>query len=777
MAAERDWEKLVDELNRQEIVLATVLLDAAIGQRPESKREGDEMTIFDNSLEGMPRRVSESMLYAPEDWRRWVYELYLCAKFCFLSALAEGSPDPCADVRSLLDQHLGIDSSVAIPQATLTLLVKDWSGGADQEARVLAKRIDQLGEGVVCERWGLDVPEYHRWRESVLSSTRKAALEAIEAAGMEEAVAQLAAALDDWRLESAVRLLERSLHRLSAHTYAVVDGGGVDGVGGIHQDNGELVATEPLDDLSPQDQRLSFTPVMAHLAHWLVDDARSGGLSFSGFCNEMAIRLAEHVHCRTADVLLVKEGRLGVVASSKSVEDLGAQKFYSRGEGITGSVLLVEPANPRPWVGTNSLLSDPRVSPKHVVKYSEVYGDIRDYWVFPLFDGESVFGAVRVVRRDDAYRSAGPPWPEHVLFALAGFSRWAEEITLRCFPGAEDRSTVAQTAGIEAAHRPMVRSLVSEMGLDFVETSFLEKVVAHLCGVSSRKVEKLSIGCTIAIVNDERVRGLARGLPSYRSVPELDSLSELQDASEFYNRVDPSYGVFVWSGSGRLHRVCQLPLVRGENGFDGCLRLSLDVPRSIVFYLARGQDCIRIAVGGGMVGDYFLSEATGNWTYRSNAQLRTALQSAVSKSNMASGWDTIDRVFDLVGSLSYHRVGSMIIVGDPAPSRVRMTAGVHPEQLYLQVGIDEHEFLDLARADGAMHIAWDGQILSTGVFVTALGTGRSVDEVVALDGHGGARHRSAKHFASAAGDCVVFVVSENRPITAYVGGEQVIAGK
>jgi DNA integrity scanning protein DisA with diadenylate cyclase activity len=119
------------------------------------------------------------------------------------------------------------------------------------------------------------------------------------------------------------------------------------------------------------------------------------------------------------------------------------------------------------------------------------------------------------------------------------------------------------------------------------------------------------------------------------------------------------------------------------------------------------------------------------------------------------------------------RIGAMIILADELPSGVSLVGGEDFEQLILENLSRDIEAADLARVDGAMQINSAGAVVRCGAFVR-----RKLSTTVEPEqlGAAGSRHRAALDLSAVATDALVFVVSENRPMSVFRKGNRILDG-
>lgn len=170
--------------------------------------------------------------------------------------------------------------------------------------------------------------------------------------------------------------------------------------------------------------------------------------------------------------------------------------------------------------------------------------------------------------------------------------------------------------------------------------------------------------------------------------------------------------------------------------------------------------------GGAIAADYYLSEASGEWALR---VYRRLLDLAVEKAPETLPDEDVEEVLMRAVSLSYQRIGAMLILGKGVPPGVVCEHETPLIEVNLR-SLSFSEFADMAATDGAVRIEPKKGVAAIGAIVRTA----PPDDEQAAGRPEGSRHSSAAAFSELAPDHMVFVVSENRALTVMTGGETVI---
>jgi hypothetical protein len=305
--------------------------------------------------------------------------------------------------------------------------------------------------------------------------------------------------------------------------------------------------------------------------------------------------------------------------------------------------------------------------------------------------------------------------------------------------------------------------------MDWIDRDFFAELVAHMCSVAFRRVEKTSLGCCIGIFEKRDFAAVVDLLQNYKAVAVSD-VADLEAASALYPRVSPSAGMFVYGQHGGAGRIVSLQGRSSGSPMHRSEELTRDRERAAIFILERGQDCVRIVAHGDVIADYYISDTAGTWTPRIYEPL---LQVVLSSQPPGFHENTVRDVFRLATDLSYMRIGAMAILTDELPSEVSLVGGDNYSHLILENLSRDVEAADLARVDGAIQINSSGAVTRCGAFVR-----RNVPLSEQPDrlGAAGSRHRAGEDLSTLAPDALIFVVSENRPLTVFKGGSKVLDG-
>ena len=219
-----------------------------------------------------------------------------------------------------------------------------------------------------------------------------------------------------------------------------------------------------------------------------------------------------------------------------------------------------------------------------------------------------------MINRNRARCVAGVPWTRAILRELQDLACWFE-VNLLPLVGdaARGRSPKPLRHRSDPGNAGAIQRLRADCQLDWIETAFFAGLIKHLCSVAFRKVEKTSLGCCIGVFGKREIDPLLDLLPYYKAVYRV-ALDGLDAAGLLYARVSPTAGMFPFDELGQGYGVVNL--ASEGSGIEGAKALTRARPQSVVFFLDRGQDCVRIVSGGQVAADYYLSDATGNWASR-----------------------------------------------------------------------------------------------------------------------------------------------------------------
>jgi hypothetical protein len=747
-------------------------------QNPDEKSKEENRGILNNSdVNYVPQEVEWTGI----DWQHRLRQ-YLRAKFSYLESLANGetpSVDETASQLGLIDCSGDIGRQVEEITAF-------WGKIADAESRGLILRLDQLPADIVTSEWYVACEEFERWKSAAIS-TRSARLESDWRSLFRGNYQQLLygpprngdaeASKRQRGVDASRRAVAEAIHerssRLSERVRSHLLGLDVDRLDFV-------IEGAPCVEMTIRDGATDFGEpdtapgrIVAEVATALLRPPAVSAQPLVGetLLQAFTVAVASVVNCDFCDFLRWDGDVLRPVANSNPTASLAKlmRLPYRKGEGISGSAVLVPCNWPRRYVGTNDLASDPRGSARHAVAYAGEVGPIRDYWVFPVFDDGEVVGAFRVVNRTARRHTAGVPWSAGILRELHALTVWFESELLPSIGTLSTNGRHRRGQGVtDISHGGAIQSLRSGCGLDWIDHDFFAELVTHICSVAFRRVEKTSLGCSVGVFAESDLPTIIDRLSHYKAVGPGE-IADLDEAGALYPRVSPTAGMFVFGAAGGPARVVSLHGHAGT-GAEAIKQLTRDRDHAAVLMLERGQDCVRVITKGDVAADYYMSDAAGVWTPRIYAPL---LKHVLATRPESFPEANVAHAFGLAADLSYMRIGAMIILADELPSGVSLVGGEDFEQLILENLSRDIEAADLARIDGAMQINSAGAVVRCGAFVR-----RKLSTTVEPEqlGAAGSRHRAAQDLSAVATDALVFVVSENRPMSVFRSGERILDG-
>jgi hypothetical protein len=772
--ARQDDESTTELARRMEFFRLCVRMD-----NPDEKSKQEHRGILNNSDINY---VAQELRWAGNEWQRNLRH-YLRAKFAYFEGLSNRQAPSTADIAA----RLGFSDYPADISSQVEEITAFWARIADAESRGLILRLDQLPVEVVTSEWYFACEEFDHWRTAALAA-RAAELETdwrvrfqadyrqlldgtSQAVEVETEPSKRQRDHVDRRRAVAEAIHERASRiseRVSSHLLGL-DAQCLD----VAVDGALYAEVAIRDNESAAEEPCAPGRIVAEVATTLLRPTVASTQPLAGehLLQEFTVAVASAVDCDFCDFLHWDGDVLRPVANSNPTASLAKlmQLPYRKGEGISGSAVLVPADSPRRYVGTNDLSSDPRGSARHADAYAGEVGPIRDYWVFPVFEGGEIIGAFRVVNRAEGRRTAGVPWSAGLLGELHALALWFEEELLSSIGTLSTNGSRRRSQRVtDISHGGAIQSLRSGCELDWIDHDFFAELVIHICSVAFRRVEKTSLGCSVGVFPTSDLPTIFDRLPDYKVV-KPGGIADLDEAGTLYPRVSPTAGMFVFGDAGGPGRVVSLRGHQGT-GAEAIKHLTRDRDRAAVFMLERGQDCVRLITKGDVAADYYMSDAAGVWTPRIYAPL---LEHVLENRPESFPEANVIHAFQLAADLSYMRVGAMIVLADELPDDVSLVGGEDFEHLILENLSREIEAADLARIDGAMQINSAGAVVRCGAFVRRKHS--TILEPEQL-GAAGSRHRAARDLSSVAMDALVFVVSENRPMSVFLRGNRVLDG-
>jgi hypothetical protein len=729
---------------------------------PETKPR--DPGIYENRPEAVPYDATGLAFGSPQDPRQW-YSEYLELKFRFFRKLLDiASPAELnADPGQLVRDAFGDGDPDGVAR-----LIEVWREQAGPERLAYLHRVAQLPRDVVDERWYNSLPSFTQWANEVLAEQRRDR-EEVRREGLGKAYERLAAGAEavgpSLDADELLAWAHDQIVRTLAHQ--------TDGVTQALRSEPPPVAPEPLEEYFG-DERSDAHPIPAlgspvpRVAEqvtgaWLAL-LKSGEGDLGRYLRAFTEVVSSEFECEVCDYLQVTNDALHLAATSAEgdVSRVGESEQYARGEGITGSVLLLDFHLPLRWVGTNNLDADPRMSPWHLLDYKEIYGEVSNFWVLPVWTGHRITGAFRVINWRPNGAESPAPWPYYVRVQLVEVAQWfAQAVRL------VEQSTMLLTRASRASRgdAESVTALTTHLALNWLSAEHLDDVLAHLRSVVHRRVEERRLGAAVLLAPSVDLDAAVSFLGPYPSVPGPLSGTLNDDAAKLYRQVDPTAGVFAIDAAGKLRGVWELRTREGHTGYACARWITGRWTDALVFVIERGQETVRILQGGDVSADYYLSHGTGTWKLRLYQPLLDRFRTAFPELPGEIVQDAYKRAWEL----AYRGVGATMYIADDLPDSVRREGGF--EVRTALAPLSEVEFADLASIDGALLITTKGEIVRAGTIYSA---DAPAPDLQWLEKAGkGSRHAAAAHVSAAAPAAAALVVSKNRGISLFGSGSPI----
>ena len=614
-----------------------------------------------------------------------------------------------------------------------------WDRLFGDECRAYLLRMSQSPRPVVVEAWYNDVPEFKAWAER---------LEQIEVAQLESALS-LAFPVDLVAERDNNRRFSELYHDLKSHLGVPMSVSSA--VAGFRTNFADQVIARLSEVIhaSLVDPEADFDSTIRSLVRVVA--------------SEYGIRICDYLQVTTINT----STRLEVLVSSSAarIEQVReSEQMYEPAEGITGTVLLLSREDVFRWVGTGNLGLDPRAGPKHKKEWLDlhVYGPVDSFWVFPLFNGDRIEGALRVIDVEPdghiARLNASSPWSYAVRAELAHIADWLGtvlDLVRTALPGGQPDSVV----------RLVARSRRLRGGiLSWVPLRYVGALLDSLSRLALMRSEHRTVGCMVAVGTAEGIYEFTKGTRPYASVPDRQRSGMLDNAGELFGRVLPGAGVFVCEIPP--HEAAETPTVEYVDVITTeFLEPEAGVERygatpGLCFLVVDGdRDMLRIYEEGSAVADYFLNEKTGRWHLRDFVEIENQLGALVQ--HVVSRFQLQAALRQAI-EFSYDGSGGLIVLAKGGVQRDVVSREGFPVEQLLD-SMDPRVFASVAAVDGGTWIdAESGRVKQAGILFTSAYD--DDDEVQT----GGARHKAAKHLWKELPDALILAVSTNRSITAYI---------
>lgn len=694
-------------------------------------------------------------------WDPWWVE-YLTLKY---RAMALLNRRPRSHVKTIL-KHVSLSEDYAD-------VVARWRELAPVERRVFRLRLDQIDDlETVQATWYDDIPGFSDWAESC--NERPVDLQA--PAAQRAAIASLHSLLGDRAAEIAA---EDDVD--GRHVVELLEDLRVAGDAHLAGADREDVFLGPTPDGAS-----SVDPVAIIIAQQMLDLRTRGEMRLDKYVDVLLTVVKAQFRARVADFLLLRkrQGReqlelLGTTGeiSPEELYALESDAAYTRPTGITGSVLVAQRHNALFHVGTNDLQHDPRQSHPHRGAYAKFYGDLENFWVFPIYVKSGFLGAVRVVDRlDDQGKVVR--WPYLVRRRLAGllsavavFFEGCELPAEHDQPGAESAPRIADFVDSAADNRARGSAeLVAREALA-MDGPALQQLLDSLAALSEIRIEDRWLTFTTLVIGDDRVASVRDLVPAstYRPQRAFPALAELDRWSLHHPGV-----VMVVTAAGTL--LGSLSIAPPASAPE-----SLSRQHGVDLVLIQGateERRIELWRGGEHLADYAFLPRLGTWLLRDFARGRDALSAKVLHAGQV-----LDVVFRHAVAISYdHGSSILLLASEDVPDKLPFSHGGQPVGESIST-LRPDQFSAHATRDGAAVVSWAGVVESAEETLPneppdklSNSMRKTMEETQQLlrASLRGTRHGSALTASLHFPHSVVFCASENRTVCAFIAGEAVL---
>lgn len=690
----------------------------------------EELGAYDNNLdvERIPKKVKEAYCNDPElpEW----YKEFIRNKFFYFSLLLKDIDSADLEIKERLGSNAGLRASI----------VDRWRNQADREKIVYISRISQIPKNIVISYWYNDLPEFLEW------------------ARLCEDIVQVRQYFDP-----------------------------------PPQDKLEAIVHAPIVHRITDELSVRFFTL---LGQWIFEEqyyiqAFLGTLRAEfrcDLCDYLEVQGERVVLCATTVDLEAMARTLETKTEEQLRRELAENQSYLKGEGISGCILLCPGPDCR-WfhVGTNNLADDLRKSVKKEELYETLYssslkaggGRIYNFWMFPIFAGNRLVAAFRVVNRHDESAGSLPArgWPSSEKLQLCAVAQSFSKLwmALKSLPEMRrpDLATqIKQTSDF-------ISEVAKQLDLQWMSEQTLAELMDHLITVVQQRIEERAIGCSLVVVEESSMRSFLETFHEDTGV-KVNKVAQLSELTRFYDQFEPEERAFVLNQEDDFVR-----LVKIEKQLQGQVTSDTDPPiaattrfwNSVGFLVRRGVESILIYRKGALVAEYFLYRriGQGRWKIRYLAPTLETVCMTIKHIQRP----VIEQVFWEAWRISYsnpnRRQGAKIIIADEKKISECFAFEEKGDRLEVRESIfslSSRRFSDFAKKDGSILLSPDGIIYKVGYFLKPRNPILlPADWRSLLDREErGSRHRSAAEECCVCREALVFVVSQDRGISILFDG-------
>jgi len=494
---------------------------------------------------------------------------------------------------------------------------------------------------------------------------------------------------------------------------------------------------------------------------------------FSEFSAEDVIKrfiknFYEYQMCEVIDVLKYDEvsppenGKpLNFIHKEWNVEDSKQswpEDSYSKGEGISGSSILLDENSNHRFVGTNWVQFDARTSKNHLKNHLESHKRVlNNYWCFPVFIENRIRYVIRIVNRITKNKSP-TTWKYEELIGF-GFEIRCLETVLNSIKG----------SGLPFRNSAMSPVLWSQiMGiLDHVKPGGrIERTIFnsihYLMRIANCHVEGQKLSISIGLANNPDY-GRMNSIISINDIIMPVSLENINTDSPDQRKsvcvFNADTVVHVFDFDGKLSRVQRVSKEASPTKTFQAVTGSQDVN---MLFQVRKSGVIRFFGYGKFYGDMYVSETTGLWQLR---DLSTFVQNLTKILTGEIDHAVLTCLANLSFELSELKKGAILVMSTTIPNFLNDQVDVSSMNKYIDRDEDYEFISSCCGVDGAVVFDAKGCMVHYGVNLPTKKTQNKPEY--------GMRHNAALA-ASMANNGVVIAISENGGISCFIDGKAIV---
>jgi len=322
--------------------------------------------------------------------------------------------------------------------------------------------------------------------------------------------------------------------------------------------------------------------------------------------------------------------------------------------------------------------------------------------------------------------------------------------------------------------------------LSWLSDDFFSNILIHLRRTVYRKVEKRSVGACLVIAkkgsafhSEELNTVFNKSVIQIEEVTTNDRLDKLDNLGKrYYELANSETFIFVYTEDANFQGIYYYKNSETLSQYDKLKKLTQSNAEIFALFVESDKNCIRMFFYGKHIADYYLKESTGQWYLRFVEDIENYIR-ILKLNDKASTY-----LSSVILRLSYEKTGAILAF---TKEKLKKTddyknSDININPMYFGRENCSSQIFEFAMKDGAvlLHLMPNGDENDAMIYETsAILSQTDTPKVKACKSEKkqesfGSRHNAARSLASKYKDAAVFVISENRGISFFYDGKELM---